>query len=463
MVVLANGEALPLARRASVDVAVNLQEHGPLLEREPGVGVRLVDHERPAVRREVEELATVPARRDVNDDIELFIGGLEGALDAGVEARRDDELLWQLPLAQQRRQRCKPGVEQRRLDVPVQREVQLVVERPDPISGRDRLRDVGEPPVLRLSSKRSASRLARSSPATLAAPGPRTGTRRPAAKCAHHLVVVILDRWLGDTDERPLLAKDRAVQRLQLRAGLDPELVDERSACVAVRRERVGLPARAVQREHQLRTEPFAQRMAADEQLQLRHELGLAPRARAPRRSAPRARRAEAPRADESRPERSPRAPSRPAQGHARARGPRAAAAHAPRARRRELRARVFEAGEVELAPVELEHVPGRPRLEETGAEELAQLRDRFCSDVVAVRGGCSPQSWSTRRSVETGSFARRSNSVRSARWFRPPSGTVVSPSSTSSGPRIRNSSTATVVTGFTSFESPAQAALAAH
>ena len=129
----------------------------------------------------MEELATVPAGRDVDDDIELFIGGLERALDAGVEARRDDQLLRQPPLAQQRRQRREPGVEQRRLDVPVEREVQLVVERPDPVPGRDRLRDVGEPAAAGVSSKRSASRRRKVVAGDAAAPGPRTGTSRPAA------------------------------------------------------------------------------------------------------------------------------------------------------------------------------------------------------------------------------------------------------------------------------------------
>jgi len=43
-----------------------------------------------------------------------------------------------------------------------------------------------------------------------------------------------------------------------------------------------------------------------------------------------------------------------------------------------------------------------------------------FWSDVVAVRGGCSPHNWSTNRSAEIGSLARKSSKVKSARWFLP-------------------------------------------
>ncbi len=56
-------------------------------------------------------------------------------------------------------------------------------------------------------------------------------------------------------------------------AGLDPELVEEGCARCPVRVERLGLAARAVEREHQLRSERLTQRMLGDERLELRHEL----------------------------------------------------------------------------------------------------------------------------------------------------------------------------------------------
>ena len=157
----------------------------------------------PAVRREVEELATVAAGGDVNDDVELLAGGLERALDAGVEAGRDDQLLRQRPLAQQRRQLRKPGVERRRLDVPVEREVQLVVERPDAVSRRDRLRDVGEPaPVRRRARSGPRAGFASSSTGDAGRGRAEDGHEPPGRERAHHLVVVVFERRRCDPHER---------------------------------------------------------------------------------------------------------------------------------------------------------------------------------------------------------------------------------------------------------------------
>src|SRR5262249_37191031 len=57
-----------------------------------------------------------------------------------------------------------------------------------------------------------------------------------------------------------------------------------------------------------------------------------------------------------------------------------------------------------------------------------------------AVLGGRSPQSASISSSTETTSFARRRRIARSARCFPAASGIELPPSTTSSGPRIRNS-----------------------
>jgi hypothetical protein len=56
-------------------------------------------------------------------------------------------------------------------------------------------------------------------------------------------------------------------------ARLDPELLDERGARVAVGLERLGLAACSVEREHQLRAEGLPQRMRRDERLELADEL----------------------------------------------------------------------------------------------------------------------------------------------------------------------------------------------
>jgi hypothetical protein len=70
-----------------------------------------------------------------------------------------------------------------------------------------------------------------------------------------------------------VLREDRALQIAQRRPRLEPELVDEHAAGFAKRLERLGLTPRAVQREHELRPQPLAERMLRDERLELAHEL----------------------------------------------------------------------------------------------------------------------------------------------------------------------------------------------
>ena len=83
-----------------------------------------------------------------------------------------------------------------------------------------------------------------------------------------------------------VLAQDRALELLQRRARLDPELLDEQPAALPVARERLGLAAAAVEREHQLAAQLLAQRLLVDERLSsatsalvlAELELGLDPR-----------------------------------------------------------------------------------------------------------------------------------------------------------------------------------------
>ena len=63
------------------------------------------------------------------------------------------------------------------------------------------------------------------------------------------------------------------LEPLELGPRLDAELVDEPASRVAVCLERVGLPARAVEREHQLHAVPLAKRVSGNEALQLRQHL----------------------------------------------------------------------------------------------------------------------------------------------------------------------------------------------
>ena len=76
--------------------------------------------------------------------------------------------------------------------------------------------------------------------------------------------------------ELRILREDLLVQPPERGAGLDAEPVDEGRACRLVRLERLGLPARPVQGEHQLGTEVLAERVQADERLELADQLRVA-------------------------------------------------------------------------------------------------------------------------------------------------------------------------------------------
>lgn len=66
------------------------------------------------------------------------------------------------------------------------------------------------------------------------------------------------------------------MQLAQLRPRLDAHLLDEHASRHGVDLEHLGLPAAAVQREHELAGELLAQRVVIDELLQLAHDLGMA-------------------------------------------------------------------------------------------------------------------------------------------------------------------------------------------
>ena len=73
--------------------------------------------------------------------------------------------------------------------------------------------------------------------------------------------------------ERGVLREHRALEILERSARLDPQLLDKGHARVAVDVQRFGLAPRAVEREHQLATQPLAERMARAQRLELCHEL----------------------------------------------------------------------------------------------------------------------------------------------------------------------------------------------
>ena len=64
-------------------------------------------------------------------------------------------------------------------------------------------------------------------------------------------------------------ARIGGLEPLELGAGLEPELLDERGAGAAVGVERLGLAAGAVEGEHQVGVQALAVRVLGDQRLQL--------------------------------------------------------------------------------------------------------------------------------------------------------------------------------------------------
>ena len=65
------------------------------------------------------------------------------------------------------------------------------------------------------------------------------------------------------------------LKRLERARRLEPELVVERTAKTLVRGERFGFSTGAVEREHEVAMKAFAQRVAADERLELPDHVGM--------------------------------------------------------------------------------------------------------------------------------------------------------------------------------------------
>ena len=69
------------------------------------------------------------------------------------------------------------------------------------------------------------------------------------------------------------MPQNRALELGQRGARLEPQLVGELLPRGAEDVQRVGLPTRPVERQHQLTMERLTERMLRDERLELRHEI----------------------------------------------------------------------------------------------------------------------------------------------------------------------------------------------
>ena len=78
-------------------------------------------------------------------------------------------------------------------------------------------------------------------------------------------------------EQRRVMPEDPLLERSERRGGHQPELLVEDPSQVLQRRERVRVPAAAIQREHELGPRALAQRLASDERLELRRHRGVTP------------------------------------------------------------------------------------------------------------------------------------------------------------------------------------------
>ncbi len=76
--------------------------------------------------------------------------------------------------------------------------------------------------------------------------------------------------------QRRVVSEDRPFELPERIARLDPELVDQRPSRPLVDGERVRLPSRAIEREHQLSAKPLPKRVLGDQALELGDELAMA-------------------------------------------------------------------------------------------------------------------------------------------------------------------------------------------
>ena len=81
----------------------------------------------------------------------------------------------------------------------------------------------------------------------------------------------------GGGQQRRVLAQDRRLERLELGARVDAQLVAEALLGLGVRRQRVDLSARAVERQHQLSAQPLVEGVGGDQLLQPPHHLAVLP------------------------------------------------------------------------------------------------------------------------------------------------------------------------------------------
>ena len=265
---------------------------------------------------------------------------------------------------------------------------------------------------------------------------PAPASRRPrrprprAPAPAHRRAPAPPSRGRPRQVERRILAEDRLLELSKLLARLDPELLDEPPPRIGVHAQRLGLPPRAVEGEHELRRGAARAADASPSALRARERGCRAGRARARPRSAPRSRRAAAPPAARSPSVRTPRTRGRRARAPRQSASARSSVASAlgrvaccvlaPA-----LLEQTLEPVHVDLLRLDLEDVATAPRHQGASGSNAFRSREIWTSRLCpAVPGGRSGHSASIRTSRETTSFAWSRRRASSSRGFAPPSAT---------------------------------------
>ena len=168
-----------------VDRAVELEQHGALVERELGrVRVRHLHGRGAPAGRPVPELAPVRPAGDVGDDVELLPRLLERALEREVVARRDDQLMRRATLAQERRQGARKRWTGSGSIAASNRSWSSSQSGPRPASSRRTARPAPGRAAGRSGSRTRGRAARRASPAPSS---PSTGTTRPVRSAFDHV------------------------------------------------------------------------------------------------------------------------------------------------------------------------------------------------------------------------------------------------------------------------------------
>ena len=72
------------------------------------------------------------------------------------------------------------------------------------------------------------------------------------------------------------MLEDRLLEPLQLLARLEAELLGEQVPTLLVRRERLRLPTRPIEADHELGSQTLPERVLRDKSLELADDLGMA-------------------------------------------------------------------------------------------------------------------------------------------------------------------------------------------